>query len=193
MGYFIKNKQLGSAPNGPHMPVGDTADRPSQEPAVGSMRYNTDVDTYEYWNGLVWVSVGIQGEVDVVVDSFTANGLQATFTMSTFVSAPERILVFIGGVYQVPVDNYTVANGFDLQFGIAPPTDNIINIIHGLASTSITDTVVQYIPPVDPSLIGGTYAPPTPVLVPGDDADGGTYAPPDTSIPGEGYDGGIYA
>ena len=53
------------------------------------------------------------------------------------VADEEDIVVFIGGVYQIPDTNYTVS-GNQITFGSAPPqndgasNDHIITIIHGL-------------------------------------------------------------
>lgn len=191
MGYFIKNIGVGRKPTGPAIPVGTTADRPSNPPATGTIRYNTDTDTFEYWNGVMYVSMAVRGEVDLVVDTFTADGIQATFTMSQEASAAKQIMVFVGGIYQIPETNYTVSNT-DLQFVTTPPTDNLINVIHRLGSTVVADLIDVFDPATLLNISGGIYEPPVFDPTPDPDADGGTYDPIDTSPAGTHYEGGFY-
>ena len=190
MGYFVKNRMVGRRPTGPAIPVGNTTDRPAN-PAVGTLRYNTDIDTYEFWNGIVYSPIGVQGDVNLKVDTFTANGIQASFTMTSFVSQSNQSLVFVGGVYQIPGTDYTTS-GFDLQFTTPPPVDNIVNVVHNIGSTVVSDSIFQVDPGSLLDLNGGAY-PDTFDPTPDDPADGGTYDPVDTSPPGTHYDGGTYA
>lgn len=182
---------VGRKPTGPTIPVGDSGQRPA-DPAVGSLRYNTDIDTLEFWNGLIFSPVGTQGEVDITVDTFTANGTQATWTMSRPVNFPTQVMVFIGGVYQAPDVDYTVS-GNDIMFTNPVPVDNFINIIHKIGSTVVNDGVEQYVPPANPGISGGVYNPSIFDPTPDDPVDGGTYNPVDTSPAGDSFDGGTYA
>ena len=65
----------------------------------------------------------------------------STATFSVGVSDATDILVFVGGVYQVPTTNYSISgSGLTAQitFGSAPPTNDgatsghIITIVHGI-------------------------------------------------------------
>lgn len=190
MGYFIKNRVVGRRPTGPAIPVGDTLDRPAN-PAVGTLRYNTDIDTYEFWNGIIYSPLGVQGEVDLTVDTFAGNSVQASFTMSVEATSPAQVLVFVGGVYQIAGTDYNVS-GFDLLFTTAPPVDNIVNVIHRLGSTVVNNGIYQIAPGDLFDIDGGDY-PPSFDPTPDDPADGGTYDPVDTSPAGTHYDGGTYS
>ena len=190
MGYFVKNRLVGRKPTGPAIPVGNTADRPAN-PAVGTFRYNTDIDTYEFWNGAIFSPIGVQGEVDITIDTFTANSIQSTFTMSVALTADTQAMVFVGGVYQIPGVDYTVLSN-DLTFTTPPPVDNIINVIHRIGSTVVNNNIYQVNPGDLLDIDGGSY-PPVFDPTPDDPVNGGTYDPVDTSPPSTAYDGGIYA
>jgi len=141
VGYFVKNYQLGN--NGNHntsavsIPVGDASERPDT-PDFGQIRFNTDIAKVEYYDGTIWSVVSKQGDASIVVDSFTGNGSTSVYTMSAQVSDADQILVFVGNIYQIPTTNYTVAGNFDITFTSAPPNTTPINVIHNLASTTVS-------------------------------------------------------
>ena len=137
MGRFVKNQQVGVGSTAIQIPVGDATERPS-EPVFGQIRFNTSVAKVEYYDGTVWAVVSKQGDATVVVDSFTGNGSTSVYTMSTQVSDADQILVFVGNIYQIPTTNYTVAGNFDITFTSTPPNTTSINVIHNLASTTVS-------------------------------------------------------
>lgn len=133
MGYFVKNRQLRSASKSVVVPTGDSTTRP--EGAVfGSFRYNTDIGSLEFFNGVLWQSVNIAGETDIFVDSFVGDGSTVTFSMNTTVSSEEKIIVFIGSIYQTPVAYTITGNDNDITFASPPPTGESINVIHNLSN-----------------------------------------------------------
>lgn len=190
MGYFVKNMRVGRKPTGPAIPVGTTSDRPAQ-PAIGTIRYNTDTDSFEYWNGVIYVTMAVRGEVELIVDSFVADSINSTFTMTQEAVSAKQVMVFVGGVYQIPDTNYTVS-GTDLQFITAPPVDNIINVIHRLGSTVVDNQIEIFDPATLLNITGGIYQPFELDLSPDPEVDGGTYDPIDTSPAGTHYEGGNY-
>jgi hypothetical protein len=116
------------------LPVGTSLTRPDS-PVYGTFRYNTSIGRLEYYNGTVFKTVSITGEADIVVDTFTGDGLTVTFgPMSALPSAADQVLVFVGAVYQNP-STYTI-NNYDITFTSAPPTSEIANIIHNIGSTA---------------------------------------------------------
>jgi len=137
VGRFVKNQQVGVGSTAIQIPVGDATERPS-EPVFGQIRFNTSVAKVEYYDGTVWAVVSKQGDATVVVDSFTGNGSTSVYTMSTQVSDADQILVFVGNIYQIPTTNYTVAGTVDITFTSAPPNTTSINVIHNLASTTVS-------------------------------------------------------
>lgn len=136
MGYFVKNRKFVSGSTSMVVPAGDSADRPAA-PVFGSFRYNTELGTLEFFNGTVFKPVGIAGEVDIVVDSFTGDGSTLTFTMSVEATDAEQVIVFVGSIYQQPTTTYSITgvSNIDITFTSAPPVGEPINVIHNLAST----------------------------------------------------------
>jgi len=41
------------------IPAGSTAQRPAENPRLGAIRFNTDTNRIELWNGSNWISLGI--------------------------------------------------------------------------------------------------------------------------------------
>lgn len=108
-------------------------------PVFGSFRYNTDIGTLEFFNGTAFKAVGISGEVDIVVDSFTGDGSTVTFALSTAATDAEQVIVFVGSIYQQPTTTYSITGGGnDITFTEAPPDNEPVNVIHNLASTAAT-------------------------------------------------------
>jgi len=136
MGHFVKNRRLQSGSTSVVVPVGTSSNRPDA-PTYGTFRYNTSIGRLEYFNGTAYKTVSISGEADIIVDAFTGNGSAVTFgPMSTFPTAADQILVFVGSIYQSP-STYSVSN-YDITFTSAPPNTETINIIHNLGSTTTT-------------------------------------------------------
>jgi hypothetical protein len=137
VGRFVKNQQIGFGNASIRIPVGDSTERPVV-PDFGQIRFNTDSAKVEYYDGTVWAVVSKQGDATVVVDSFTGNGSTSVYTMTNQVSDADQILVFVGNIYQIPTTNYTVAGNYDITFTSAPPNTTPINVIHNLASTTVS-------------------------------------------------------
>ena len=130
MGYYIKNRVLQSGSTGVVLPVGSTAERPLN-PVAGLIRYNTENNLVEYFNGTVFENLvpGSAGAVTYTVENFVGDGVETTFTMVQTPTAIDQIIVFVGSVYQIPETNYTVTDD-DITFASAPPLDATISIIH---------------------------------------------------------------
>ncbi len=137
MGRFVKNQQIGFGNASIRIPVGDASERPDV-PDFGQIRFNTDIAKVEFYNGTVWSVVSKQGNVDIVVDTFTGNGSTSVYTMTKIISYPEDVLVFIGSIYQIPTTNYTVAGNYDITFTSNAPNGMPISIIHNLGSTEVS-------------------------------------------------------
>jgi hypothetical protein len=129
MGYFVKNRALQSGSSGVVLPAGGTALRPLA-PQPGLIRYNTDVASVEYFNGIEFIQISQSGSFSYVVDSFTGDGSTTVFTMSVVSSSATQLIVFVGSIYQTPSTAYTVDGGFDITFTSAPPANEPISVIH---------------------------------------------------------------
>lgn len=62
-------------------------------------------------------------------DVFSGNGVLTTFTLSKAPASNTSVLVFVNGVYKIPVTDYTIT-GTTLTFGSAPVNGAIINVTH---------------------------------------------------------------
>lgn len=144
MGYFVKKDKHGH--EGFVLDSGPTADRPAT-PIDAHMRFNTDTNSIEYFNGTVYVDIAKAGTASTVVDKLTTDGLTATFTMTVEHTDASKIIVFIDGVYQHPgiSNNYTVS-GFNLIFTSIPPSGLDVTVIHGVFGTYVANGDVFDVP-----------------------------------------------
>lgn len=150
MGRLVKNRSIDNGALTVQIPQVTTAQRPTG--INGDLIYNTTTGTFQaYDNGWANISTGNSALGTVTIDKFQGDGTTTVFgggsgntldgstaaNLSFSVADEEDILVFVGGVYQIPDTNYTVS-GTTITFGSAPPQDNgvdnshIITIIHGL-------------------------------------------------------------
>lgn len=149
MGRLVKNPEINDGALTVKIPTVTTAQRPTG--INGDLIYNITTGTFQvYDNGWANISTGNSNLGTITVDKFQGDGTTVTFgngsgntldgstaaNLSFSVADEEDIIVFIGGVYQIPDTNYTVS-GATITFGSAPPADNgidnshIITIIHG--------------------------------------------------------------
>ena len=150
MGRFVKNPKIDGGALTVEIPHVSTAQRPAGR--TGQIIYNTTTSTYQSFIGSQWYNISTAaGTKTITIDNFQGDGSTTVFgngsgntldgstaaSLSFSVADEEDILVFIGGVYQIPDTNYTVS-GNQITFGSAPPqndgasNDHIITIIHGL-------------------------------------------------------------
>ena len=153
MGRFAKNPVIGDNAFGVTIPNVTTTQRPAG--VNGQLVYNTTTSTYQSYIGSAWYNMSTAaGEKTITIDKFQGDGTTVTFgagapsgsmlggsgndaAFSQTVNDATDIIVFVGGVYQVPTTNYSVS-GQQITFGDAPPANDgstgghIITIIHGL-------------------------------------------------------------
>ena len=137
MGRSVKNPKITqSAAKAIGVPSGSTAER-SASPIPGDLRFNTDTDKLEIFNGSEFKSVAKEGNISITQDSFTGDGSTTAFTMSTSVTSDQtqRIIVAVGNVYQNPASAYTLS-GTTLTFTSPPGNAETITVIHGLDSNA---------------------------------------------------------
>jgi len=136
---FVKTKDVTTSvkaaeSHGIGIPKGGTANR-SSTPDAGELRFNTDTNNLEVYNGTSYVTVANTGFASITQDSFTGDGSTVAFTMSTSVTSnqTQRIVVAVGNVYQNPATAYTLS-GTTITFTSPPGSSETITVIHGYDS-----------------------------------------------------------
>tara|TARA_B100000900_G_C20112173_1_gene526366 strand:+ start:101 stop:577 length:477 start_codon:yes stop_codon:yes gene_type:complete len=153
MGRYVKNPQ---ATQGQTLGIPDvsTANRPAGQ--NGQIIFNTTTSTYQAYNGSQWYNISeASRQKTITIDRFQGDGTTTVFgngagssiddsssaTFSVGVSDATDIMVFVGGVYQVPTTNYSISGSgttATITFGSAPPANDgstgghIVTIVHGL-------------------------------------------------------------
>ena len=149
MGRFVKNPVLTQG-SSVEIPSVATADRPAG--ANGKIIFNTTTSTYQVYNGAQWYNVSeASREKSLTVDKFQGDGSTTVFgdglgntldgsTMATLSVVPTDatdMVIFVGGVYQIPTTHYTYSGG-RITFGSPIPANDgasnghIVTIIHNL-------------------------------------------------------------
>jgi len=137
MGRLLKNPDIAQGALGVRLPIATSASGDS--PVNGVIRFNTTNNKVEFYYNGAWNRVAQIGTVSLVVDDLTGDGTETMFLMSQQETDPTAIAVFVGGVYQQPINNYTVDGTFYITFTSPPPAPGVnpnkITIIHNLNST----------------------------------------------------------
>ena len=138
MGRHLKNYSLNSQALALNIVNTSTANRPAGQ--NGQMIYNTTTGTLQvYDNGWANISTSLSAGATITKNTFSGDGSTGAFTMTISVTNTQDILVFIGGVYQIPTTSYSVS-GTTLTFGSPPPSpngfdnDHIVTVLHGFNS-----------------------------------------------------------
>jgi hypothetical protein len=140
MGRHLKNYSINDQALALGIVNTSTANRPAGK--NGQIIYNTTTGTFQvYDNAWTNVSTGISAAATITQNTFSGDGSTQVFIMSLPVLNPQDILVFIGGVYQIPTTSYSVSST-SLTFGSAVPAptgisgdnDHVITVLHGFNS-----------------------------------------------------------
>jgi hypothetical protein len=150
MGRWVKNRELDNGALTVKIPNITTANRPTG--ANGDLIFNTTTSTFQVFIGSQWYNMSsAAGEKTIVVDKFQGDGSTTVFgagsgntldgstaaSFSTTFDSSSDVLVFVGGIAQVPETNYTVSGG-QITFGSAPPGNDgttnghIITVVQNL-------------------------------------------------------------
>ena len=120
------------------IPVGTTGQRPTA--VTGQIRWNSTDGAIEVYNGTAWTAVGT-GSSNKVLDTFTGDGSNATFTLSVTPANEDAIMVFIDGAYQEKSD-YVLTNN-SLVLDTAPLLNEKIAVHITTASVHDGTTAVN--------------------------------------------------
>lgn len=140
MARFLKNPDLTRsgklAARLPMVPSSSYGDAP----ADGLIRFNQANSKVEFYYNGQWNQVAKIGTVNIVTDTFTtANGVTQYGPMSYSYSSGQEasVLVFVGGVQQKPVVNYTFDGSFTLNLNPTSGTaGQTITVLHNFNSTN---------------------------------------------------------
>ena len=150
MGRYAKNPIIGDNAFGVTIPNVTTAQRPSG--TSGQVVFNTTTSTFQAYISSAWYNISsAAGEKTLTVDKFQGDGTTTVFgsgkgntldgstaaALSVTPTDASDMIIFVGGVYQVPTTNYTYSGG-EITFGSAPPANDgatnghIISVIHNI-------------------------------------------------------------
>lgn len=141
MGRLAKNPTITNAiAQSMVLPTGTTANRPDS-PVYGTFRFNLSTNKLEIWNGTEWRTIGSEGTVSIVKDTFTGDGSTTSFGPMTYEKATgseSRVMVYVGNVHQNPGVAYTFNGTNSIDFTSPPPSGHTIVVLHGFDSTIAT-------------------------------------------------------
>ena len=126
------------------VPAGNIIQRPGyptySSSVSGTIRYNTDYNYLEYFDGTAWTEIGSGGGGGgtILDQQITPDGTSLTYTL-TQDSDQASILVSFNGVGQIPGVAYTVS-GNSITFAQVPETTDIVDIRFLAAAT--TDNLI---------------------------------------------------
>jgi hypothetical protein len=141
MGRYLKNTQLKGGSYSIQLPLGTSSIGPDS-PVNGQIRFNQTTNKIEFYYNNQWNQVAKIGTIQINVDQLvTADGvIQYTMSQSYIAGQENSVLVFVGGVQQVPTVNYTfssdvASNQLYLQPSTSGDANQPIIVIHNLNST----------------------------------------------------------
>ena len=145
MAYYLKTPAIvgGSSPTkAVQIPVSVGAGDSPPYLHDGMIRYNATSSAIEFGINSAWREIAKVGSTTIVTQDTVGDGTQTDFTLSQVVASVTDIVVFVGGVYQQPTSNYTVATNSGtttLTFTSPPPAPGVnpnrIVILYNVNST----------------------------------------------------------
>ena len=129
MGRFVKNFSIAEGHETLGIPSGPTSTQPA-DATPGALRYNTTLNSFEFYNGTNWVQVtgAVGGKHTITRDSFTLDGSTLAYTPLSFEpSADQNVLVYIDGIFQN-----------DSQYNISGTTITLTSILEADNGKTLT-------------------------------------------------------
>ena len=120
------------------VPVGNSSERPAY-PENGQIRYNTDLNEFEFYVNNAWEEARTQRPATVTVQNLgTGDASEQEFgPLSPVPQTAANVLVLVENVVQIAGVNYTMVqnpngrNGSFLRFDSAVPLGKDVVVIHG--------------------------------------------------------------
>jgi len=133
MGRFVKNFSIADGHETLGIPSGPTSTQPA-DATPGSLRYNTTLNSFEFYNGTNFVQVtgAVGGKHTITRDSFTLDGSTTAYSPLSFEpSADQNVLVFIDGIFQN--DSQYNISGTTITLSSILEADNgkTLTVLHG--------------------------------------------------------------
>lgn len=137
MARLLKNPDIATGALGVRLPLGATS--LSDAPVDGLIRFNQTTSKVELYYNNKWNTIAKVGTVEIVTDTFTtADGVTSYGPMSySYDSGQEAsVLVFVGGVQQKPITNYSFDGSSSINLNPSNGTANqTIIVLHNFNST----------------------------------------------------------
>lgn len=138
MGRYLKNTEIATPSSAIRLPLGSSSVRPDA-PVDGQIRFNTSLSKIEMYFAGIWNSVAKIGTVDIVQDTFTtATGTvnYGPMTYSYDAGQEANVMVYVGGVQQIPGTNYQFQSNAYLALNPTNGTSGqTITVLHNFNST----------------------------------------------------------
>ena len=109
--------------SGVQLPVGTTLQRPAN--VEGSIRYNSDLNLIEFFNGIDWISTATVSDV-ALFETFEGDDSTTEFTLLSSSTTNDTIIT-LNGVVQSPGNSYSVSDT-TLTFTEAPKVGDSIEV-----------------------------------------------------------------
>ena len=103
------------------LPRGNIAQQP-ENPPVGALRYNTEIESPEFWNGDFWIPTTTTIDSEVIVP----DGITRTFTLSR-IATTAGVILSLNGVLQIPGTAYVIS-GNQITFTEVPQPTDVVDI-----------------------------------------------------------------
>lgn len=138
MARLLKNTQISTPSTAIRLPVGSSAVRPDS-PVDGQLRFNTTTGKIEMYFNSVWNSVAKIGSVNIAENTFTTANATTQYGPMTYsynAGQEANVIVYVGGVMQVPGTNYEFqGNNYVLINPTNGTSGQTIKVLHNFNST----------------------------------------------------------
>jgi len=133
MGTFVKNFSIADGHTSLSIPSGPTTSQPADAPD-GSLRYNTTLNSFEFYNGSDWVQVtgAVGGKHTISTFTDTLDGSTLAYGPMGFEpTADQNVLVFIDGIYQNPTQYSTAGETITLSSILEADNGKTLTVLSG--------------------------------------------------------------
>lgn len=144
MGRYLKNAKIKTgAAQAIQVPLSTSAGGPTN-PQDGQIRFNTTAGQLEWFYAGQWWDAANRGPVDIIIETHTGDEFNASnaVQLTNQANSISDFMVFIGGVYQIPMVHYTFTAPSTLTLVSPPPTvdawgnANYITVVFNMNSTN---------------------------------------------------------